>query len=82
MPLDVQFHVRLSAEQRERIRRVAEGKDFKLSTWVRSVVMKEVRRLEAIEARKAAGRRPPETSSETELRRVAEPGARPPRNRR
>lgn len=79
MPLDVQFHMRLSVEQLERIRRVAEGKDFKLSTWVRSAVMKEVRRLEAIKARKDD----PGPSHQTppEIRRVAEPNPRPPKSR-
>jgi hypothetical protein len=79
MPLDVQFHMRLSVEQVERIRRVATGKDFKLSTWVRSAVMKEVRRLEAIEARKGDSR--PSHPSLPDIRRVAEPGPRPPKNR-
>jgi hypothetical protein len=79
MPLDVQFHMRLSVEQVERIRRVAEGKDFKLSTWVRSAVMKEVRRLEAIEARKRDSRQFPRNPPE--LRRVAEPSPRAPKTR-
>jgi hypothetical protein len=79
MPLDVQFHMRLSVEQVERIRRVATAKDFKLSTWVRSAVMKEVRRLEAIEARKGDSRQ--SHQSPPEIRRVAEPGPRPPKNR-
>ncbi len=72
MPLDVQFHMRLSTEQLERIRRVADDKDFKLSTWVRSAVMKEVKRLERERARRTYR----ETSHEggAELRRVAEPG--------
>lgn len=75
MPLDVQFHVRLSAEQRERIRRVAEGKDFKLSTWARSAIMKEVRRLEELRARKGSRRASHDNSPE--IRRVAEPGTQP-----
>jgi hypothetical protein len=79
MPLDVQFHMRLSVEQLERIRRVATGKDFKLSTWVRSAVMKEVRRLEAIEAR-MGDPRPPQQSP-PEIRRIAEPSPRPPKKR-
>jgi hypothetical protein len=79
MPLDVQFHMRLSVEQVERIRRVATGKDFKLSTWVRSAVMKEVRRLEAIEARKSDSRQPHQTPPE--IRRVAEPSPRSSKNR-
>ncbi len=80
MPLDVQFHMRLSAEQVERIRRVAEGKDFKLSTWARSAIMKEVRRLEAIEARKGDSRQP--RQSPPEIRRVAEPDPRQSKHRR
>ena len=79
MPLDVQFHMRLSAEQYERVRRVATGKDFKLSTWVRSAVMKEVRRLEAMEARKDDPR--PSHQSPPETRRIAEPSPRPRKKR-
>lgn len=79
MPLDVQFHMRLSTEQLERIRRVAEDKDFKLSTWVRSAVMEKVTRLERANARKAY----PGISHDSppEIRRVAEPGPRPPKGR-
>lgn len=79
MPLDVQFHMRLSAEQRERIRRVAEGKDFKLSTWARSAIMKEVRRLEELQARK--GGRRVSLDDSPEIRRVAEPGIQPQKKR-
>lgn len=79
MPLDVQFHMRLSTEQLERIRRVAEDKDFKLSTWVRSATMKEVKRLERAKARKTYFGTSNDSSAE--LRRVAEPGARQPKNR-
>lgn len=79
MPLDVQFHMRLSTEQLERIRRVAEDRDFKLSTWVRSAVMEKVKRLERAKGRKSH----PGTSydSPPEIRRVAEPGTRPPKHR-
>jgi hypothetical protein len=89
MAKEANLQIRLYDDQRARIERIARAKDLPASTWARAIVMREVRRIEAMDARRAArdseDAAPSESAppaAEPDLRRVAEPGAPPHRKRR
>ncbi len=89
MAREKNLQIRLTVEERARVKRIAKARDLADSTWARTIVLREVRRIEAQEARTGVASLAQSTSdgdveshSRSGLRRVAEPGAPPPRKRR
>lgn len=83
------LQIRMDADERARIRRIARARDLADSTWARAILLREMRRIEAKEARKVATMRAEAatggndvSTSSSQLRRVAEPGTPPARKGR
>lgn len=83
------LQIRMDDDERARVERIATARDLHASTWARTILLREMRRIEALEARKAATAPEGATSdgsgdshSRPQLRRVAEPGTPPPRKHR